>query len=71
MFPIGTISIQKPKKDIAALNFKQKLTFAVFVLAAALWVSGSLQKSVANIIGWVGMGHLLAFWLGSSPSSFF
>lgn len=56
LFPVETTGVQKPKKEIAALDVKQKLTLAVFVLAAVLWITSSLPEPLAILVGWKGHG---------------
>lgn len=56
LFPIGGVCVQKPKKEMGALNVKQKLTLAVFVLAAVLWITSNMPEPLAVIIGWSGHG---------------
>ncbi|MEM2202282.1 MAG: DASS family sodium-coupled anion symporter [Candidatus Bathyarchaeia archaeon] len=56
LFPVGKISVQKPKTETVALNARQKLTLAVFVLAAFLWITSSLPESLAAFLGWSGHG---------------
>ncbi|MEM2440679.1 MAG: DASS family sodium-coupled anion symporter [Candidatus Bathyarchaeia archaeon] len=56
LFPVETACVQKPKREAVALNIKQKLTLAVFVLAAVLWVTSSLPEPLAVLLGWSGHG---------------
>ncbi|MCS7123833.1 MAG: DASS family sodium-coupled anion symporter [Candidatus Bathyarchaeota archaeon] len=56
LFPVGEVSVQKPKKEVAALNAKQKFTLAVFILAAFLWITSSLPDPLAALLGWSGHG---------------
>ncbi|MEM2386854.1 MAG: SLC13 family permease [Candidatus Bathyarchaeia archaeon] len=56
LFPVEGTCVQKPRRKVVALNVRQKLTFAVFVLAAVLWVTSSLPEPLVVLLGWSGHG---------------
>ncbi|MBS7646849.1 MAG: DASS family sodium-coupled anion symporter [Candidatus Bathyarchaeia archaeon] len=56
LFPVGEVDVQIPKKEVSTLNFKQKLTLIIFILAAFLWLTSNLPEPIAFILGWSGHG---------------
>jgi sodium-dependent dicarboxylate transporter 2/3/5 len=56
VFPIEAKKVQKPEQKLTSLNFKQKLTLAIFVIAVVLWITRQLPDPLVALIGWGGHG---------------